>query len=288
MDIEGYQAYLDEKYLWQNSFYDIPVLTELEQALDIDLDEYIPRGSDYSRVDALRAMLPVEMQRDYPLECALNRYAGYQFGASDPDDETASHWNQFPICGDYFQCSGTEDDLLNSLSRFMDISDAKRFFSRLLDDRQKLGADECAAEMLTLPHRGSKRMGFLCVQSNYNVNLKALTVTALALLLDIKLTVGFVSGTLAILGFNQRAIVRLDVSEGEKCLILEAMAHQNREIREDVFSKNHSECVHNDLDCNYRNNDQCTIHRENIKAVLDGLCEKNVFQKRGGSYKYNF
>lgn len=108
------------------------------------------------------------------------------------------------------------------------------------------------------------------------------------MLLDIKLTLGFASATLAILGFNNQAIVRVDVSEGEKYLILEAIQSKNRVINEDVFSSYNFECVHNDLRCKYQDGDKCTISKENIKEILDRLCDKNIFKKVRGFYKYNF
>lgn len=122
----------------------------------------------------------------------------------------------------------------------------------------------------------------------YNINIKALTLVAIALLLDIKLTMGVASSILAIMGFNGQAIVRIDTSEGEMCLILEAMHSKNRIINEDVFLKFNSECVHHDLDCRYRIDDKCTITTDTIGSILDGLCDKNVFRKIGNLYQYNF
>lgn len=90
------------------------------------------------------------------------------------------------------------------------------------------------------------------------------------------------------MGFNGQAIVKIDVDEGEKCLILEAMQSENRIIDEDVFSMCNFECVHNDLNCKYQKEDRCTIRKDNITEILDGLCEKNVFKKIGKLYKYNF
>ncbi len=111
---------------------------------------------------------------------------------------------------------------------------------------------------------------------------------ALALLLDIKLSLGIASAALTIIGFNGQAIARINVSEGEKCLILEALQRKNRIIDENIFSDCNCECVHNDLKCKYQIEDKCTIQRDEIKHILDGLCDKNVFKKIKRLYKYNF
>ena len=61
----------------------------------------------------------------------------------------------------------------------------------------------------------------LIPNTNYNINLKAATITILAAVLDTSLTNGFASITLALSGFNSHAIVKLDEYKGEKCIILE-------------------------------------------------------------------
>lgn len=131
-------------------------------------------------------------------------------------------------------------------------------------------------------------MNLLVGTSNYNINIKSLTLVAIALLLDIKLTLGFASAILSIIGFNNQAIVRINASEGEKCLILEAKQTDKRIINEDVLAIYNSECVHNDLICKYRDGDKCTIRKDDIKRILDELCNKNIFKKINSLYKYNF
>lgn len=146
-----------------------------------------------------------------------------------------------------------------------------------------------------------KRLSSVTQSADYGVNITrsvllmelekfsgVVVFTALALVLDIKLTIGIASATLAILGFNNQAIVRIDASEGEKCLILEAIQSKNRVIDEDIFSICNHQCVHNDLNCKYQDGDSCTINKENINAILDGLCDKNIFKKIHKFYKYNF
>lgn len=292
MDKAGYKAYLQSLGNQQHYIGSIQELLELEQELNIDLDDYIPYDDDYSKVSALNTILPMEKRYNERLNFSINSYMCYRLSGFNKNEEVQTKINSAPICNDYFTFCGTEDELIAKLSTFMSEKDSQSFVNGLQDYLQYLGRDEFVEKTTALSENDGKKdtemIGLLIQSYNYNINIKALTLTAIALLLDIKLRLGIASATLAILGFNNQAIARIDALEGEKCLILEAMHSKNRVINEDVFSMYNFECVHNDLDCKYQEDDKCTISKENIKAILDGLCGKNIFKKIGSFYKYNF
>lgn len=290
MDKAGYKAYLQSLGNQQHYIGRIEDLWELEQELNINLDDYIPYDGDYRKVSALDTILPEEERYNEKLEFLINSYIRYRL--SEFGEKEKAQTNKELICDDFFTFHGTESELKERLFSFMSEEDSQTFINGIQDYLQYLGEDEyiekTSSVTKTDSDNNSKMLHLLVQSSNYNINIKALTLTAIALLLDIKITLGWVSATLAILGFNNQAIVRVDVSEGEKCLILEAMQSKNRVINEDVFSVCNFECVHNDLNCKYQDDDKCTISKEDIKDVLDGLCDKNIFKKIGNLYKYNF
>lgn len=290
MDKAGYKAYLQSLGNQQHYIGRIPELMELEKSLNINLDDYVPYNDDYSKSDALDALLPEEKRYDERLQFSINSYMRYRLSGFNSKEQFEA--NEGLICDEYFTFRGSESELKEKLSSFMSEEDSLTFINGIQDYLQFLGEDEFVEKTLSFPQADSeidsKMLNLLIPSSNYNINIKALTLTALALVLDIKLTIGLASATLAILGFNNQAIVRIDASEGEKCLILEAIQSKNRIIDEDVFSLCNHQCVHNDLDCKYQDGDSCTINKENIIAILDGLCDKNVFKKIHKFYKYNF
>jgi len=290
MNKAGYKAYLQSLGNQQHYIGRIPELMELEKTLNINLDDYVPYNGDYSKVDALDALLPEEKLYDERLQFSINSYMRYRLSGFDNKEQFGA--NEGFACDEYFTFRGTESELKEKLSLFMSEEDSQSFINGIQNYRQFLGEDEFVERTLSFPQADSKTdskmLHFLIPSSNYNINIKALTLTALALVLDIKLTIGLVSATLAILGFNNQAIARIDASEGEKCLILEALQSKNRVIDEDVFSICNHQCVHNDLNCKYQDGDSCTINKENINAILDGLCDKNIFKKIHKYYKYNF
>ena len=290
MDKAGYKAYLQELGNQQHYIGRIPELLELEKKLNIDLDDYIPYNEDFSKVAALDALLPEEIQHNEKIQLAINSYMRYRLSgyckiAKDEGKESVE-------CTDCFSFHGTEQELKEKLLSFMSEEDSLSFIKGLQEYHPYLGEDEFITVESSIPFgdpESDPRMLHYLVQSiNYNINIKALTLTALALLLDIKLTLGFASTTLALLGVNSQAIARIDATEGEKCLIIEAMHSPNRIISKDVFSHCNHQCVHNDLECNYQKDDNCTITTDKITAILDGLCDKNIFKKIKGLYKYNF
>lgn len=286
MDKAGYKAYLQSLGNQQYYIGHIQELCELEQELNINLDDYIPYDGDYDKVNALDAILPAEKRYSEALGFLINSYMRYRLSGYVKKEKTEA--NKVPDCGEFFTFYGTESELKEKLSSFMSEEDSQSFIDGIQDYIQYLGEDEFIEKTLSFSEADSGMQHLLIQSSNYNINIKALTFTAFALLLDIKLTLGLASAALAILGFNNQAIARIDVSEGEKCLILEAMQSKNRVINEDVFSVCNFECVHNDLDCKYRDGDKCTISKENIKEMLNRLCDKNIFKKIGTFYKYNF
>lgn len=290
MDKVGYKAYLQSLGNQQHYIGLIPELIELEKLLNINLDDYVPYNSDYGKVNALNALLSKEKLYNERLQFSINSYSRYKL--SDFDKEEKSQSKEAVTCNEYFTFCGTESELKEKLSSFLSEEDSQAFINGMQKYIQYLGEDEVVERKSSIPLNNSdmdsKMLNLLIQSFDYNINLKALAFTTLALLLDIKLTIGFASTTLAILGFNNQAIVKVDVSEGEKCLILEAMHSNNRVITEDVLSLFNCQCVHNDLICKYQDGDSCTISKENIKSILDKLCDKNIFKKINGFYKYNF
>lgn len=292
MDKAGYKIYLQSLGNQQHHIGRIQKLLELEQELNINLDDYIPWNNDYSKMDVLfDAILPEEKRYNEPLMFSINSYMHYKLENLEKNEVTKTEICCNFTCNEYFSFQGTENELKDTLSTFMSLEDSQTFINGLHYYLPYLGEDEYVKKTTSSKDESdasSEKIYLLIQPSNYNINIKALTLTTIALLLDIKLTLGIASATLAILGFNNQAIARIDVSEGEKCLIMEAMQSKNRVINEDVFSICNSECIHNDLNCKYQTGDKCTINKANIKEILDRLCDKNIFRKINNLYKYNF
>ncbi len=292
MDKVGYKAYLQALGNQQHYIGRIQMLLDLEQELNIDLDDYIPYNDDYSKSAALDAILPEEKRYDERLFFSINSYMNYRLGDYNNNRAVESQLGQASACSEYFTFNGSEIELRMKLSTFMSESDSQTFVNGLRNYAQLLGSDEFVRETISFPapvsESDEKVIHLLIKSSDFNINIKAATFITLALLLDIKLTLGIASAALTITGFNGQAIARVDVSEGERCLILEAMQSKNRIIDENVFSVCNSECVHSDLRCKYQSEDKCRIRGADIKRILDGLCDKNIFKKFGCLYKYNF
>ena len=291
MDKREYIAYLQS--LGNQNLYisSVSELLELEKELSINLDDYIPYNDDYSKVSALDKLLPKEKRYDEKLFFNINSYIRYRLQCSDICIENLGY-GSIPTSSEFFSFSGTESELKSVLSAFLSDEDTKTFIDNIQDVTQCLGKDEFIEKSSSAPRTNketdSNMINLLVGSSNYNINIKALTLVAIALILDIKLTIGFASSILSIIGFNNQAIVRINASEGEKCLILEAKYANKRIINEDVLAMYNSECVHNDLMCKYRNGDKCTIQKEDIRRILEELCNKNIFKRIKSLYKYNF
>ena len=121
------------------------------------------------------------------------------------------------------------------------------------------------------------------------INLKASTIALLAILLDIKVTDGIANFVLAATGIDLRRVVKLDESEGEKCVLLEVYRKENHQANPDIFKQVcGKECINNDMNCKYRRNVVCAMDQERVKVIFESLHAKNVFTMQNDCYKYNF
>ena len=116
MDKVGYKAYLQSLGNQQHYIGRIPELMELEKTLNINLDDYVPYNNDYSKVDALDALLPEEKLYNGRLQFAINSYMRYRLSCDF-------------ACDEYFTFRGTENELKEKLSLFMSEEDSMAFIN---------------------------------------------------------------------------------------------------------------------------------------------------------------
>ena len=290
MNVKGYIAYLNKIGNQQHYIGRINDLLELEKELNIDLDVLLSGNECEDFYSSIMNKLPYEKRYNEPLWFSLNSYLRYLLSQNRDDEPNQTKLSE--ECSDYFTFSGTETQLREKLLTFLTDSDCTKLIETIHEYHVCLGNGEYIEKVTTFPSRESedesKMLNLLVGSSQYNINISALTLTAIALLLDIHVTLGFAATTLSILGFNSQAIARVNISEGEACMIMEAQQKNNRVIGVHVLDECRGYCVHYDLACKYKDGDRCTIAKENIRAILDGLCEKNIFTKIHGFYKYNF
>lgn len=123
---------------------------------------------------------------------------------------------------------------------------------------------------------------------NVNINVRAVTLTILAVLLDIDFTKGYLNAFLALSGFNNRAFVKIDENEGEKCILIEICSKQGHKADVHIFHNIcGKECVNNNLKCKYRTEERCLMKMDEAIEKCDDMAEKNILQKEGNKYSYN-
>lgn len=103
----------------------------------------------------------------------------------------------------------------------------------------------------------------------YYINMPKALLGIIAILLDITLTRGVVSGICAILGIQMQALYSINQHEGEVCLLREHMRNKEA-INAEKFSYLYgNECINNELCCKYRKKrNYCGIRKSNIDAIL--------------------
>lgn len=189
----------------------------------------------------------------------------------------------------YFTFSGNRVDLEKKISKFVEKGDIDKFIKGLTMLSSCFETDnEQIIISSNIPKSNPDIMELLIPETNYNINISALTVAILAIILDVKLTKGVLSTGLSAMGFNTHALSRIDEKNGEKCLLLEMLRTKSRTITEFVLPPIDKECFNNDLCCKYRIENQCKIKREDVHKILLSLCHKNVIKEcENGRYKYH-
>ena len=135
-----------------------------------------------------------------------------------------------------FIFSGSKKELEKEILRFIEKKDVGKFINGITRLAPYLSQDDEYVNVTTsMPETHPDIMEYLIPNTNYNINLKAATITILAAVLDTSLTNGFASITLALSGFNSHAIVKLDEYKGEKCIILEMLRAESHTVTESIL-----------------------------------------------------
>ena len=275
-----YLQYFRNKGNEEELFYaesDVAQIAEFERIFGVDIDDAIMNE------DKFKYYLMLSINNE-SLLYSIRRYV-YTI---ENDCFLFGFYKEECICPDRFIFKGTRTKLIGVLSQMMEPKDAKTLAYLLPSHQEMLNWDESIEADKSGHMGGWGDFCYLIDEWNYNINIKALSLATIALMLDIKLKMGLVSTTLAIIGAGGRAVVKVDVEDAEKCLISEAIMRKSHIIDKYLFKETRHECVHNDYNCKFKENGMCVITEEHIVDVLDGLSQKNVFKKIGGAYKYNF
>lgn len=188
-----------------------------------------------------------------------------------------------------FVFSGNEKDLENEISRFIEKGDVRKFINGITNLASCFNCDdEYVIVTTSVQNTNPDIMQLLIPNTNYNINLKAATITIIAAVLDVRLTNGFASLALSLSGFNNHAVVKLDEYKGEKCIVLEILRAKSHTVTEAILPPLNKECFNCNLNCKYRIDDQCKIKEDDIHKIFETLCNKNVIKEsEHGRYKYN-
>lgn len=111
----------------------------------------------------------------------------------------------------------------------------------------------------------------------YYINLPKSVIMVIALLLDITLTKGIVSGVCGMLGIQTQVLYGMGQHKGEVCLLREYMRNGNILAENGFQYLIGKECVNNDLECKYRDADgRCCILEADIHRIFDHFKEAKI------------
>lgn len=114
----------------------------------------------------------------------------------------------------------------------------------------------------------------------YYINLPKSVLMVIALILDITLTKGIISGVCGMLGVQTQSFYHIKQNKGETCLLRECLRNDNAADSDRYSYLMGNECMNNDLKCQYRNEEgQCCIQKTDIEEVLKHFEEVQIIKR---------
>lgn len=105
----------------------------------------------------------------------------------------------------------------------------------------------------------------------YVLNVKKTVWTLLGFVLDVFITQGGASATLAALGIIGQCVGKLDAEHGEVCIYRDLLAATTPKTLEDIHASLTRSCQFNSIPCGYKVMFGCSITPGQLKDRLDNL-----------------
>lgn len=188
----------------------------------------------------------------------------------------------------FVKISGNSSNIKEELNKNVVLNrpQADILFERIQENKNLLSDGEC---FTTLPFNTSKNNGyynFITYDASYFINVKYLTLALLCLLFDIKMSNGFASLILNMIGINCEVI---ELDDTEKCVAYKIKTEKRISFEQLVpliqcnFIGKNDKCGHYRRDCT------CEIWtKDTIQTSIDSLESKKIIKKNGDMYEIIF
>lgn len=120
--------------------------------------------------------------------------------------------------------------------------------------------------------------------NKYSIRLSYTIIILISLIMDIKLTKGFLSTVLSLTGLNLKTISK--IANEQKCIILEIKLKKSAKEDELIFYS--KECIWNNIECKYRFDDICLMKKEEVIRNINELIDNRVIKKNRDMFKIGF
>ena len=139
---------------------------------------------------------------------------------------------------------------------------------------------ENAAEFGRIDQSTASGQRLVFGSGQYYINLPKCVLMVIALILDITLTKGIITGICGMLGVQTQSFYHINQHKGGACLLRECLSNNNATDTDGYSYLTGNECINNDLECQYRNeNEQCCIQKTDIEKVLTHFKELQIIER---------
>lgn len=169
---------------------------------------------------------------------------------------------------------GSSEKIKKCIAAELSVSeaDAERIFEYLAATYEENGEEFGCISQST-----EHGQGLVFGGGQYYINLPKSIAMVIAMILDLTLTKGVVSGICGILGVQSQAFFRINQHDGETCLLREYLRRRDAAGEYDSLAGN--ECRNHDLACRHRDgNGICCIGKEDIEKVMAYFREAQIIK----------
>lgn len=175
-----------------------------------------------------------------------------------------------------------KDNIIREINQALEISpdDAQKIFCFLEENPDIPDAG------FATPKQDPGVKNMVAADGLYYINIKLVTLTVIAMVLDVALTKGILSKILGLSKLDSQAIIKISSENGHRCLLKEMLLEKKEGINKSILEKYNGECNNVDHPCNYRVDGECGCFPEDVEKILCELKESKVCRRlENGYYK---
>ncbi len=183
--------------------------------------------------------------------------------------------------------NGNKSQIRRNLANYgimLNETETEQLIDTIIANKAYLQNEESANKSLHIPNMPTDCIGFMIMDYRYHISIKKLSLCGIAFFAG-KLSHEISDKILEACGVSFKAINEIKELNGEKCIVKETILYHDKVGDENILERFQGKCCNNDLNCSFRQGEQCYCSKTNIKNIFEDLTKREIFKKINSGYK---